>query len=147
MPALNVKTILVLMGAGLGAVDAAPANGQAATTMPPVAEADCNVTMEDPGARRALYPAGTTVSTMVYAKKAKSDGKHFFDIPAGAPLGVALAFFLCASGGEATFPSDAFRRPSAGVSGPFPAREALEHLLGGTGLSIAAETPEGFVLK
>jgi hypothetical protein len=112
-----------------------------------MAGSDCNMNMVDPGERQALYPPGTTVSTMVNPSKAKTDGTHIFDVPAPAPLGPALGFFLCASGGEVTFPSEAFRRPTAGVQGSMPARQALERLLDGTGLSIAKETPKGFILK
>lgn len=132
-------SLVALLGAASALVQAARADAQGGT--------DCAMTMIDPGNRQALYQAGTTLSTMVNPKKTKTDGNHFFDIPAPAPLGPAIGFFLCASGGEVTFPSEAFGRPSAGVRGSLPPRQALERLLSGTGLSIADETATGFILK
>jgi hypothetical protein len=98
------------------------------------------------GRLKALYPTGTKLTSAVNMRNSRKASEADYRISA-TPLGPALASFLCATGGEVTLPDAALTRRSPGVEGRLPSRQALERLLSGTGLSIAKESEEGFVLK
>ena len=112
----------------------------------PGAPCDVGVTMPEApkGRLKSLYPRGTMLTSAV--TKMRKAAKADFRVRA-APLGPALAAFLCAAGGEVTLPDSALSGRSPGVEGEMSPRQALERLLAGTGLSVAAETDEGFILK
>ena len=93
---------------------------------------------------RSLYPFGTAISTLSNPARATVSEAEF-NIPPDR-IGFALGNFVCQSGGAVTVPDAAARRPSPGVKGRLTARQALERVLVGTGLSIVQESPNGFAL-
>ena len=70
-----------------------------------------------------------------------------FDIPAGS-LESALAIFQKTSGLQVVIPEDAMRRvPSPGVTGRYPAEQALREILRGTGISYRFSDKQTVILE
>ena len=70
-----------------------------------------------------------------------------FDIPAGS-LESALAIFQKTSGLQVVIPEDAMRRvPSPGVTGRYPAEQALREILRGTGISYRSSDKQTVILE
>lgn len=142
------KAGLVALIAVSGATQALAVHAQKGRMLMQIPGAPCDVGVTMPeaakGRLKSHYPRGTMLTSAV-TKMRKASAADFH--VRAAPLGPALAAFLCAAGGEITLPDAALNGRSPGVQGRLPSRQALELLLKGTGLSIAEESEQGFVVK
>jgi hypothetical protein len=146
---MSRKMWLIALVGVCGALHPAGAHAEKGRTMMLLPGAPCEIGVTLPeaakGRLKSLYPRGTMLTSAVNSKKRKT-GEAEFHVRA-AQLGPALASFLCTAGGQVTLPDSALSGRSPGVDGRLSSRQALELLLNGTGLSIADENEEGFVLK
>ena len=145
MVSRTFAVVSLIIGAASCAFYGRPANAQHLIFAP------CNLDSFIPEGDQLVeisrhFAAGTPLGTLVNPEKPKS-AEAQFRVPAG-PLEKALGEFLCMAGGSLTYPTRAMRkRGSPVVEGQLPSREALRRLLAGTGVSIAHESTEGFILN